>query len=151
MAVEEGGPNSQEVGVARVVNLNHTPRVLASADLAATDLDNVLGADNGERHEASQLGVLLDGVLVVFLDIVGEVVDRDAVVLNVLHDELLRLGQLGRGQGIGATDDRNDVDTGSKALHQLNIQLAETAHHELDKTETSVCGGTYPWPVGVMK
>ena len=73
----------------RVVDLDDAPGVLPSADPATTDLDNILRADNGEGHEAPQLGVLLDGILIVLLDVVGEVVDGDAVVLNVLHDKLL--------------------------------------------------------------
>lgn len=42
MAVEQSGSNSQEVGVAGVVNLHDTPWVLARADLATTDLNSVL-------------------------------------------------------------------------------------------------------------
>lgn len=86
MAVQQGGSNGKEVRVARVVNLDNTPGVLTGAHLAATNLDSLLGADNGKRHEASQFGVLLDRILVILLNIVREVVDGDAVVLDVLHD-----------------------------------------------------------------
>lgn len=48
-------------------------------------------------------------------------------MLDVLHDQLLRLGELGGGEGVGATDNGNDVDAGREALHQLDVQLAETA------------------------
>ena len=126
MAVQKSGPDGQEVRVTRVVDLHDTPWVLAGANLTAPDLDNVLRPDNGKGHEAPQLSVLLDGVLVVLLDIVGKVVDRDSVVLDVLHDQLLRLRKLGRGQGISPSDDRDDVDTGCEALHELDVQLAET-------------------------
>ena len=125
MAVQEGGPNGQEVGVAGVVDLDNTPRVLAGADLAAPDLDDVLGADDGEGHEAPEFSVLLDGVLVVLLDVVGKVVDRDPVVLNILHNKLLGLSKLSRGEGIRSADDGDDVDAGSKALHELDIKLAK--------------------------
>lgn len=138
MAVQQGRANGQKVGVTRVVNLDNTPWVLASADFAATDLDNVLGADNSERHQTTELGVLLDGVLVILLNVVGEVVDGDAVVLNVLHDQLLRLGKLGGGQRVGAANDGNNVDTGGKALHELNVELAEAVASGGDKVEESV-------------
>jgi hypothetical protein len=95
MAVEKGRSNGEEVGVTRVVNLDNTPGVLTSADLAAANLDNVLGSNNGEGHETSELGVLLNGVLIILLNVIGEVVNRNAVVLNILHDQLLGLGELG--------------------------------------------------------
>lgn len=126
MAVQQGGPNGEEVRVTRVVNLDNTPGVLTGAHLATTDLDSVLGADNGEGHEASQLGVLLDRILVVLLDVVGEVVDGDAVVLDILHDQLLGLGQLRRSKRIGTANDGDNVDAGGETLHQLDIEFTET-------------------------
>lgn len=129
MAVQQGGSNGEEVGVARVINLHNAPWVLSGADLATTDLNSVLGTNYGEGHQTPELGILLDRILVVLFDIIREVVDGDAVVLDILHDQLLRLGELGGGQGVGATDDGNDVDAGSQALHQLDIQLAETVSY----------------------
>ena len=126
VTVEESRPDRQEVRVARVVDLDNTPGVLASSDLATTDLNDVLRANNGERHEPTEFGVLLDSVLVVLLDIVREVVNGDSVVLNILHDQLLGLGQLTRRQGISATNHGDDVDAGRKALHQLDVEFAET-------------------------
>jgi hypothetical protein len=128
MAVQQGGPNGKEVRVARVVDLDDTPGVLTGPNCAATDLNSFLRTDNSEWHKTSKLSVLLDSVLVVFFDIVREVVDRDTVVLDVLHDQLLRLGQLAGGKGVCATDDGDDVNTRRQALHQLDIQLTETIH-----------------------
>lgn len=126
MTVQQGGADGQEVRVARVVDFDDSPWVLASADGATTNLNSLLRSDNSERHQTTELGVLLNGVLVILFDIIREVVDGDAVVLNVLHDQLLGLGELGGGQGVGATNDGDDVDTGSEALHQLDIKLTET-------------------------
>ena len=72
--------------MAWVIDLDNTPRVLSSADLAATNLDNVLGADDGEGHETSELSILLDGV------------DGDSVVFDILHNQLLGLSQLLRSE-----------------------------------------------------
>ncbi len=157
MAVEKGGADGEEVRVARVVDLDDAPGVLASSDLAATDLNDILGSDDGERHEATELGILLDGVLVILLDVVGEVVDRDAVVLDVLHDELLGLGELGRSEGISTADNWDDVHARRQALHELDVQLAEAAIRAVSMGYREGCpkgmdrSWTYPWPVGVMK
>ena len=126
MAVEQRRSDRQEVGMARVVNLDNAPGVLASPDLAATNFDDILGTDDGKRHETTEFGILLDGVLIVLLDIVGEVVYGDSVMLNIFHDQLLRLGQFGGRKGIGTSNHGDDVDAGRKALHQLDIEFAET-------------------------
>lgn len=89
MAVQQGGSNGEEVRVARVVNLHNTPWILTGPNCAATDLNSILRSDDSEWHKTSKLGVLLNRVLVVLFDIIREVVDRDAVVLDVLHDQLL--------------------------------------------------------------
>lgn len=51
MAVEESAANGEEIRVALVLDFYDTPWVLSSSHLAATDLEHVLGADNGEWHE----------------------------------------------------------------------------------------------------
>lgn len=135
MAVKESRSNGQEIGVARVVDLDNTPRVLASAGLAAANLDDILRANNGKGHEASQLGILLNRILVVLFDIIREVVNGDPVVLNVLHNQLLGLGKLGGGQRVGAPDDGNDVDARSEALHELNVKFSQTAELGVSNNE----------------
>lgn len=126
MAVQQSGSNSEEVRVTGVVNLHDSPWVLASADLAAADLDGLLRANDGERHQATELGVLLHSILIVLLNVVGKVVDGNAVMFDVLHHQLLRLGEFGGCQRVRATNHGNDVNTGSKALHQLDVQFTET-------------------------
>lgn len=151
MAVQQGRSNGEEVGVARVVDLHDAPWVLTGADRATANLDSLLGSDNSEWHETSKLSVLLDRVLVVLLNIVWEVVDRNAVVLDVLHHQLLRLGKLGRGQGVCAANDGDDVDTGRQTLHQLDIQLTETRQTVSKALGRYMRREAYPWPVGVIK
>lgn len=146
MAVQQCGSNGEEVRVTRVVNLHNTPWVLTGPDCAATDLNSVLRTDNSEWHEASKLGVLLNRVLVVLFDIVREVVDRDTVVLDVLHDQLLRLGQLTRGQGVCAANDGDDVHTRREALHQLDIQLTETRDTVRGRPKGRFTGVTESYP-----
>lgn len=51
MAVEESTADSQEVGVALVLDLYNTPWVLSGPYLATTDLKNVLGTNDGEGHQ----------------------------------------------------------------------------------------------------
>jgi len=112
--------------MAWVVDLNDSPGVLSRADSSAVNLEDVFRANNGEGHQATELGVLLDCVLIVLLDVVREVVHGDTVVLDVLHDKLLGLGKLSWCKGIGLADDRDDVAARGEALHQLNVKLAET-------------------------
>lgn len=126
MAVKKGGADGEEVRVARVIDFNNAPGVLASTNSAAANLNNVFGANDGERHQSAKLSVLLDGVLVIFIDVVGEVVDGNTVVLDIFHNKLLRLSKLSGSEGIGAADNGDNVDTRSQALHQLNVELTQT-------------------------
>ena len=136
VAVEQSTANGQKIGVAGVVHLNDTPWVLTGSYAAAVNLNNVLGSYYGKGHEATKLGVLLDCVLVVLLDVVGEVVDGDAVVLDILHDKLLRLGELSRCERIGLANDGDNVDTGREALHELNVEFAETTDISIGRVKT---------------
>jgi hypothetical protein len=151
MTVEKGRSDGEEIRVTRIVHLDNTPWVLASADLPAPNLNNVFRADDGEGHQASKLGVLLNRVLIIFLNIVGEVVDGDSVVFNILHHKLLGLGKLGWRQGVGPTNDGNHVDTGGKALHQLNVELAQAVEAVSVDSDGTRRRHPYPWPVGVIK
>ena len=36
----------------------------------------------------TELAVVLDSLLIIFLDVVGEVVDRNIIIFNILHDLL---------------------------------------------------------------
>jgi hypothetical protein len=138
MRVQESAPNGQEVGVSGIVDLDLPPRVLASSDTPAANLENVFRSDNSERHQPSKLCILLHSVLVVLFDIVRKVVDWDAVVLDVLHDQLLGLCQLSRCQRVGLANDRNDVDAWLEPLHEFDIEFSEAMAGWCDKVEERV-------------
>lgn len=83
---EKGKAQLGKVAVLGVVDFNNTPRVLSASDLAAIDHDLLLASDQGEGEKGSQFAVLINGLLVILFGVVGEVVDWDVVVFNVLHD-----------------------------------------------------------------
>jgi len=112
MAVQQSTTDGQEIRVSWVVNLDNTPWILSGSDLAPTDLNNIFGPNNGKWHQATKLGVLLNSVLVILLNVVWEVVDWDSVVLNILHDKLLGLSQFSGCEGVSFANDRNDVHSG---------------------------------------
>ena len=124
--------------MARVLNLNDTPWVLARAHFPVVNLNEVFRSDNSEGHQSTELGVFLHSVLVILLDVIGEVVDGNAVVFNVLHDQLLGLGQFGGGERVGLSNDRNDVNTGRQALHQFDIEFTQTVAGGCDEVEQNV-------------
>ena len=110
--MQQRGLDGQEVRVARVVDLDDAPRILPRADPTPANLHHLLRAHDRKGHEPAELGILLDGVLVVFFDVVGKVVHGNAVVFDVLHDEFLGLGELGWGHGVGFADDGDYVHAG---------------------------------------
>lgn len=86
---------ASEVGVIRVVHLSNTPGVDARTNRGLVRVNGhfLLRADDGEGEQGAKLHVLLDGILVIFLDIVGEVVNGNVVVVDILHDLEIRLEQ----------------------------------------------------------
>lgn len=105
---QQGLPQPGEIAMLRVLDLDDAPRVSTTADGFAVDREFLLRADDGEREQGlprrgeispgpgrarkdetfthSQLRVVLDGILVVLFHVVREIVDGNAIVLNVLHD-----------------------------------------------------------------
>lgn len=89
VAVKKSATDSKEIRVSRVLDLDYTPWVLSGANLAVINLNEILRTDDGERHQATELSIFFNGVLIILLNIIGEVIDGDAVVLNIFHDQLL--------------------------------------------------------------
>jgi hypothetical protein len=89
-----------------------------------------------------QLAIVLDGFLVVLLHVIREVVDRNVIVLDILHDlrhhvnidqkmehretnPLLESSKLAGCQGICFSNNRNHVNTRRKTAHQLDVHLPQ--------------------------
>lgn len=121
-----------------VVNLDDTPWVAADADQLATDFNLLIGTDDAEGKHGAELGVVLDGLFVVFLDIVRKVVDRNVVVFNVLHDALLEGSQLGGCEGVSLANDRDHVDAGAEASHKFDVDFAQRVAGGSDKVDQSM-------------
>jgi hypothetical protein len=75
-----------EIAVLLVVDLNETPGVFASTDLAAIGAGDLrVGSDNSEGNLRHDLVVLRDGLVVVKL-VAGTLEDLDVVVLDICKD-----------------------------------------------------------------
>lgn len=124
----------------RVVHLDNAPGISPSPDWLAVDHDLLLRADNSERKQCSKFRVVVDSILIVLAYIVGEVVDGNAVVLDVLHDlaesdsssrevswtyPLFERSELGRGQGVRLSNDGDNIDSRRKPTHELDIQFSQ--------------------------
>lgn len=121
-----------------VFDFDDTPWVLPGSYLLTADFQDFFGANDGEGHQTTQLCVLFNGVLVVFLNIVREVVDRDTVMFNILHNQFFGLCKLCGSERVCLADDGDDVDTGREALHQFDIEFSETVAGRGDKVEEGV-------------
>lgn len=118
MAMQQRTPDRQKVRVSWVIDLDNTPGILPGSNLPTVlKLNHVLRTDDRKRHQTTQLSVLLNGILIVLFDVVGEVVDGDAVVLDIFHDQLLALGELSGSQTVCLADDGDDVDARGEAAH----------------------------------
>ena len=79
-----------KVAVLSVVDLNNAPWVLSTTNLTTVHDDLLLATDERKGKQGSQLAVLLNGLLIILLGVVREVVDWNVVVFDVLHDLVFR-------------------------------------------------------------
>ena len=73
-------------------------------------------------------------LLVLFLEVfvlvgvaVGELVDVDVVVADLVQNVRLHLANLGARQRVGLGNHRHDVDLVVQALHEVNVDLTQSA------------------------
>lgn len=86
--------------------------------------------------------IVLDSFLVIFLDVVREVIDGNVIMFNVFHD-LKRLSkaawlraitayplfetlELTRRQRVRFTNNRNYIDAWRESAHQFDVHLSQT-------------------------
>jgi hypothetical protein len=59
-------------------------------------------------------------------------------VLNIFHDQLLGLGQFCGGEGVGLSNNGDDVDTRGQTLHKFDIEFTETVTGGCDEIKEDV-------------
>lgn len=95
----------------------------------------------------AELAVVLDSLLVVLLNVVGEVVHGYIVIFDVLHDlndrtlrhvkgeeldmayPLLEATELARSQRISLANDGDDINARRQTAHELDIHLAQAVRY----------------------
>jgi hypothetical protein len=146
-----------EVAVLFVVHLDDAPRIAAAADLAPVGIgDFVIGTNNSEGDLGHDLVVLRDRLLVIKL-VTRPLKDLDLVVLDIGEDLKQAVSTTSRsgssngkayscfegsnlliGEGVSLGNDRNQVDLGMKALHNLDIQRLQRVTGGLDEEHTGM-------------
>jgi hypothetical protein len=101
---------------------SNTPKVFTTLDGLSLLVDNVVGgANDGEGHGISEGTYVLNaGLIVLWVDRWN--VDPDALSCNNLADALLEQVQVIRRHSICLCNDRNEIDTCTETLHDLNIE-----------------------------
>jgi len=69
-----------------IIDLDDAPRIDSSANRLAIQFNLLLRAYNGKGEESTKLAVVLNGFFVILLNIIGEVVHGNVIVLDILHD-----------------------------------------------------------------
>lgn len=107
VGVQQSRPEPSEIRMLGVVDLDYSPWVTATSDLLTVGIDDLFRADDGEWEEGlrykwsahchsrpgqlrkasyPKFTVVLNRVLIILLNVVGEVVDGNLVVFDILHD-----------------------------------------------------------------
>jgi hypothetical protein len=151
-----------ELAVSLVLDVDHAPAVLATADLLAVDDDGLLTADDGEgddllyncqnQKQKEKLGcgegrglylylnlsvdrALLIIELVIIVGVHLEVVEGE-LLLNALLEGLALL----KGQGVGLGDNGDDVDDVGELLENDDIDGLETEFRENQLAQSILAG-----------
>lgn len=111
-----------EVAVIGILYLDHAPWIQTTAHLLALDLEQCVGAADGERHSFLKLLHLLLVVLVLIGITVWQWVDLDAVALDLLHNAALQAQDLLLCETIGLCDHGHNVNFRVQLLHELYVQ-----------------------------
>lgn len=138
MSADEDRSNFLKIAVILVLNLGHSPQVLSSFDDATVArLDIFLRPDDGEGHRSNQATGVLGSSFVIFLD--RWLINFDSLSLDDSSDlyarnqasvrswyqewtyTMLESSQIHWAQRIGFGDNRNQVDSRTKSLHDFDI------------------------------
>jgi hypothetical protein len=159
VGADQDGAELLEVTVVLVLDLRNTPGVLTTLDdTAIVGLDILLGTNNSEGHGSHQAAGVGSGVLVILLHGWGVNLDalglddtanlgRELVRFDFICDlvsllpstySLLVAEQVGVAQGIGLSDNGNQVDTRAQALHDLNVERLKGVPSRTDEVQTGV-------------
>lgn len=151
---DEHGSELAEITVFLVLDLGDTPRILATLDSTAVcGGDVLLGSYHREWHGVDELVCIWqDGIIFV---IERWLVNLDALCLDdcpylqqklavigrcrvVWTHSMLEARQVSRAESVGLGNDRNQIDSGRKTLHDLNVKGLQAVAGWADEVETSV-------------
>jgi hypothetical protein len=155
VGADENGAELLEVAMLLILDFSYTPGVLATLDgPAVAGLDILLGSDDGEGHGSDKTAGMDKAGFIVLLK--WGLVDLDALGLNdsayllvVSYNEpsndgdgstypLLELQQILWAESIGLGDNRNEIDTRTETLHDLNVKRLQGVAGWANEVKTSV-------------
>ena len=130
-------PEFGEIAVVLVLHLDDPPRVLPRPHHLTADLDELVGAHDGEGQQGVHGLVVLGDRLVVG----RELINLHVVVGQLGHDLGLELGHLLLIDGVRLGHDGDDIDLGVEPLHAHQVDGLEAVAVGRDEVETDVNPG----------
>eukprot|EP01137_Pigoraptor_chileana_P014892 Opistho-2@5115 len=125
---------AHKIAVVLIFNLNNAPRVLSHAHTLSSHLDLLPGSNDGKGNKRIQLCVEIRNLIIVL----WKAVDRNVIVLNLLQDALLVVGEIRRGDAIGLCNDGNDIDLVCERAHGNKIKRLERVAGGCNKIQARV-------------
>jgi len=122
-----------------VLDIDHTPAVLATTDLLSTNDNGLFTTDDCERYDILDLSVQGTLLLVEFLVVVG--VHLEVVERKLLLYPLLEGSAFFEGERVGFGDHRNDIYNVRELLEDDNVDRFERMTRRLNEEETAVDAG----------
>ena len=137
MGTNEDRTKLLEVAMILVLNFGNTPGVLTTLDdTTIRGLDILLAADDREWHCRHESTGVLDSSFVVLFE--RRLVDFDALRFNDGADAVFETSKVGGGQSVCLGNDWNEVDTGTKSLHNFDVERLEGVARGTDEVEAGV-------------
>jgi len=132
-------PEVDEFAVVLILDVDHTPAVLATPNSTAVNRDGLLTSDDGKRNH--RLDLRVDGGLFVVIVLVVVWVHPDVVESKLLPDPVLECLSLLQSQAVRLGDNRNNVDAFTEFLENDNVDWLQSMASGVNEVQAAVNSG----------
>src|SRR5277367_817258 len=130
-------PQLLEITMLLILNFCNSPKILSAFDhLALRSLNILVTANDSKRHRSSQIPGMISSLTIILINRWSK--DFNRLRSDNFTNPFFEFQEIGRGEGIGFGDDRDQVDARTQTFHDFNVKRTESMACGADKVETGM-------------